>query len=190
MSKFERKIRDLMVNRAKCLSCSLYGRDTVIYSGDTNPDILFIGINPGKEEAVQDKPFVGRSGQLLRKSIQVAGLDKYKIAFTNAILCSTANEKEIPDVEQSIKNCKGLVLRIFRKLNPTLYIPVGSSCAKFVFGMFGSITQQTGFPLEDKSNVIPIIHPASLLYTPRSDLKVVFQNSLNRIKQYLDEGYV
>ena len=68
----DEKIRSLVSTRKNCKTCPLYGKQVVVY--DTlytkgECDALFIGINPGKEEAKQNKPFVGRSGQILRKHI-------------------------------------------------------------------------------------------------------------------------
>ena len=187
---FKQKIIAKVQERNKCQNCSLFGKTVVVYDRLYKKglcDILFIGINPGKDEAIQGKPFIGRSGQILRKTLEEVGLlKKYNVAFTNAILCSTPNEKEIPDVKTCIENCSFLVHKIFKKLNPRLFVPVGANCAIYVFGMKGSITNHSGYVLPDKDNVIPIIHPASLLYSHNEQTKAKFVNSLKRIKQYLD----
>jgi len=48
----------------------------VVGEGNINARVVFIGEAPGKKEAESGRPFVGRSGQLLRKNIREIGLDE------------------------------------------------------------------------------------------------------------------
>src|SRR5437762_582030 len=66
----------------KCEVCKV-GKTGVAVPGEGNPDadIVFIGEAPGKTEAKTGKPFVGRSGQLLRSLIREIGLDDVKDVF-------------------------------------------------------------------------------------------------------------
>jgi DNA polymerase len=59
-----------------CDACKV-GKIGVAVPGEGNPDaqVVFIGEAPGKNEAKTGKPFIGRSGNLLRKMIQSIGLD-------------------------------------------------------------------------------------------------------------------
>ena len=68
----------------KCLQCPLgfLGRTNVVF-GEGNPDadLLFIGEAPGKEEDLQGRPFVGRSGQLLDKALKLVGIERYSAIY-------------------------------------------------------------------------------------------------------------
>ncbi len=57
----------------------------VFGEGNPNTNILFIGEAPGKEEDLQGKPFVGRSGKLLNRSLDAIGLPREKTFITNVV---------------------------------------------------------------------------------------------------------
>ena len=47
---------------------------------------MFVGEAPGEEEAIQGKPFVGKSGQLLQQMLDAAGITRDKMYITNAVV--------------------------------------------------------------------------------------------------------
>src|SRR5512143_3045616 len=55
--------------------------------GEGSPDarIVFIGEAPGKEEAKTGRPFIGRSGKLLREMIHEIGIDEAKVFITSPV---------------------------------------------------------------------------------------------------------
>ena len=75
----------------KCLQCPLgfLGRTNVVF-GEGNPDadLLFIGEAPGKDEDLQGRPFVGRSGQLLNRALALVGIERSSVYITNIIKMS------------------------------------------------------------------------------------------------------
>lgn len=194
-------IFDLQSRRKQCRKCPLWGKTTVVAEllyKKGNCDVLFLGINPGRVEAQKGRPFCGPSGKILRETIHEVGLDECNIAFSNAILCSTNNEKEIPDVSWCIQKCDFLVKRIIKHIKPKVFVPVGKSCAEYIFDIRGSIGANAGkqFPcpdfdlkgfLTEGRLVIPISHPASLLYSPSEQGKQAFKQSLAAIRKALSK---
>jgi len=59
-----------------CTRCKLHEGRTNLVFGDGNPKakLVFVGEGPGRDEDMQGKPFVGRSGKLLTKIIEAMGL--------------------------------------------------------------------------------------------------------------------
>ena len=172
-----------------CQDCSLREHDMVLYDVLGNiekqdTDFLFIGINPGKEEVVHQRPFTGPSGRFLRQMIDEVGLLEYKIVFTNAILCSTSSEREIGNIEQCIKNCKENSGKIIDYFKPKIYVPVGRNSSEYLFGIKGQISENSG--LLFKENVVPLIHPASVLRARNEKNVNRFKNSLNNLKNYIE----
>lgn len=53
--------------------------------GNANADIVFIGEAPGRQEAASGRPFIGRSGQLLRKLIRESGLKEEDVFITSPV---------------------------------------------------------------------------------------------------------
>ncbi len=188
----EKHIREMMADREECLNCPLYGHQTVIleqlYDNKKNCDVLFYGINPGKQEAKYNRPFIGPSGKLLRRKIEDIGLFNFNIAFTNAILCSTPNEKDIPDVEICISHCKGLTREITKLIKPKIYVPVGQNCSTVLFGLEGKISNISGkLVKKGKHKIIPVIHPASAIYNRNGPAAEILSASLANIKSEIEK---
>lgn len=188
----EKHIREMMADREECLNCPLYGHQTVIleqlYDNKKNCDVLFYGINPGKQEAKYNRPFIGPSGKLLRRKIEDIGLFNFNIAFTNAILCSTPNEKDIPDVEICISHCKGLTREITKLIKPKIYVPVGQNCSTVLFGLEGKISNISGnLVKKGKHKIIPVIHPASAIYNRNGPAAEILSASLANIKLEIEK---
>src|SRR6266498_2582201 len=77
---------------AQCKICKV-GKSGMVVPGEGNPDadVVFIGEAPGRQEAATGRPFIGRSGQLLRKMIREIGLDDEKDVYI------TSPVKYLPD---------------------------------------------------------------------------------------------
>lgn len=185
--EFIKNLKEQIAKRSECKTCPLNGKPVVfyekLYEGMDRCDVLFFGINPGKKEAKEGRPFIGPSGKLLRSKLQEHGLNTSRIAFTNAILCSTPNEKDIPDVEKCISNCKSLARDTIKYLFPRFFVPVGRNCTEYLFGIRGSITKISGNFYGVNNNIMPLIHPASLIYDRRGSNLDIFDRSLKQLKE-------
>src|ERR1700729_1380627 len=75
-----------------CAICKV-GKSGMAVSGEGNPDadVVFIGEAPGRQEAATGRPFIGRSGQLLRSLIREIGFDDEKDVYI------TSPVKYLPD---------------------------------------------------------------------------------------------
>ena len=71
-----------------CERCpALVASRSMIVNGDgkLNAEMLFVGEGPGREEDINGKPFVGRSGSVLDKSLQKNGIERKDIRITNCV---------------------------------------------------------------------------------------------------------
>lgn len=141
----------------------MFGRTVVVADscdGKVGPvDILFMGLNPGKTEAMKGLPFVGLAGGVLRDAI--SRLDGITWAITNAMLCSTGNQGDIPDIGKTVDCCRGLVRNIAKAFSPKIYVPMGGP-AMGVFGITDGVLKNSGIPRMIKGKtVIPLIHPSA-----------------------------
>jgi DNA polymerase len=66
-----------------------------------NANIMFVGMNPGKNENLFGVAFVGRSGKLLDEIIKKLNIKNFFI--TN--ICRCWNGTNLPNTKQEIKNC-------------------------------------------------------------------------------------
>lgn len=186
IQNFCNDIKTEVLNRPQCQKCELFGKTTVIIDTNANDfediDIAFIGLNPGTEESKIGKPFVGKSGKLLREVISKLPAN-IKWVIGNVILCYTRNEKEIKDADAVINNCYDLFVKIFTKFPTKTYVPLGAK-ATSVFGIKESITSVSGKTFKDRNfTIIPLIHPSSAANYGQmdkfmADFKTI-QNSFN-----------
>lgn len=72
---------------ADCKGCELWkrGTQTVFGEGPRRAEVLFVGEQPGNEEDLSGKPFVGPAGRLLDDALAEAGIDRTQIYLTNVV---------------------------------------------------------------------------------------------------------
>src|SRR5580692_13211621 len=71
----------------RCRACDLWkrGTQTVFGEGESNAKVMLVGEQPGNQEDLEGKPFVGPAGKLLDAALEEAGIDRSKVYVTNAV---------------------------------------------------------------------------------------------------------
>ena len=149
----------------KCEKCGLCKTRTQAVWGVGNPEtkVLFIGEAPGKNEDEQGEPFVGRSGQLLDKMLQVIGLDRKKnIYITNIVKCRPPENRDPLETEQDA--CIGYLRNQVALIRPKIIVCLGRVAAKRIIREDYRITREHGQWVE-KNGVwmTAFYHPSALL---------------------------
>ncbi len=150
----------------KCLQCPLgfLGRTNVVFGeGNPNADLLFIGEGPGKEEDLQGRPFVGRSGQLLNRALGLVGINRPDVYITNIVKCRPPNNRAPLPIE--IITCMNLLLfNQIKIIRPRIICTLGAIALNSLMQKPFAITKVRGSHLEYKGTlVIPTYHPAYIL---------------------------
>src|SRR5436853_3253522 len=72
---------------AGCTACPLWktGTQTVFGEGSQHARVIFIGEQPGNDEDLAGKPFVGPAGKLLDKALEEAEIDRAEVYVTNVV---------------------------------------------------------------------------------------------------------
>src|SRR5262245_11453185 len=72
---------------AACRACDLYKRatQTVFGEGEVSARIMLVGEQPGHEEDLAGRPFVGPAGRLLDRALGAAGIDRRQVYVTNIV---------------------------------------------------------------------------------------------------------
>ena len=72
---------------AHCTRCGLYkcATQTVFGEGPVDADVMIVGEQPGDQEDLAGKPFVGPAGQMLDRALDQAGIDRARVYVTNAV---------------------------------------------------------------------------------------------------------
>ena len=86
-SNVERAWQAAREEAAHCTRCDLYkcATQTVFGEGPINADILFVGEQPGDQEDLAGRPFVGPAGKLFDAALEEAGINRKRIYVTNAV---------------------------------------------------------------------------------------------------------
>lgn len=131
--------------------------------GEGSPDceVLFIGEAPGALEDELKRPFVGRSGQLLRKSIRELGWKEEDVYITN-IVKRRPPENRDPSPEE-IEKYKPYLTRQIEIINPKIIVPLGRFSMNY-FLPLAKITRDQGKLFRaGNRHVVPMLHPAAAL---------------------------
>ena len=143
--------------------------DIVPGEGNPNAEIFFIGEAPGYHESVQRRPFVGRSGQLLRQTIVKIGYQPGDVYIGNIVKARPPDNRD-PDSAE-IMAYKPYLDRELEIIEPLLVVTLGRlSMAKFlpevrisqVHGRLHRVNWQSR-----QLFVLPMFHPAAALRNPQ-----------------------
>jgi len=179
-----KELKNIVLN---CNLCNLSKTRTNIVFGEGNPHskIFFIGEAPGRDEDLQGKPFVGRSGQLLTKMIEnVLNIKREEVYITNIVKCRPPQNRE-PEIEE-IESCKPYLLKQIDIVKPKIIVTLGRIAFKYLLNEEIPITKARGNIYNFNGiKVIPTYHPSYLLRNP-SKKKEAFID-LKLIKEFLCE---
>src|SRR5678816_2589420 len=82
-----RKLAKIARQARGCTRCPLYrnATQTVFGEGPVGVRLMLVGEQPGDQEDLAGRPFVGPAGQLLNRALADAGLDRSAVYVTNAV---------------------------------------------------------------------------------------------------------
>ena len=103
---------------------------------------MFVGEAPGRDEDLQGKPFVGRSGQLLDRMLKAIGLDRTEAYIANVVPWRPPGNRTPTPQETEI--CKPFILRQIELVNPDILVFLGSASAKTLLGTQDGIRRLRG----------------------------------------------
>jgi uracil-DNA glycosylase family 4 len=148
-----------------CTKCELHKTrtNTVFARGNPAASICFVGEAPGQEEDEQGLPFVGKSGQLLDKTLIDLGVDIDKdIYVCNIIKCRPPNNRRPTDVE--IDCCIDYLDEQLAIVSPQVIVALGNTAVSGLLPIEGGITKIHGKLFKrGKIWVIPVYHPSFII---------------------------
>jgi DNA polymerase len=190
----------LLKDARKCTRCELYkfGTQTVFGEGPLDASLMFVGEQPGDQEDLAGRPFVGPAGQLFDAALEKAGIDRSTVYVTNAVKhfkFVQRGKRRIhnkPDAGE-IEACRWWIAQERELIRPPVTVALGATAARSLLDKTVTISRVRGAPLkaEDASEVWVTVHPSFLLRIPEEDRKreerALFVRDLKRIKQRADE---
>jgi DNA polymerase len=186
---------DLLANARQCTRCELYrhATQTVFGEGPLDATIMFVGEQPGDQEDLAGRPFVGPAGALFDAALDKAGIDRSTVYVTNAVkhfkfeLRGKRRIHNKPDGGE-VAACRWWIEQERELIRPPLTVALGATAARSLLGKVVTISKVRGKPmtLTDGSECWVTVHPSSILRAPdetaRREGKRLFLRDLKLIK--------
>jgi len=150
------------------------GTRAVLGEGPTHPDIAFVGEQPGDQEDLAGKPFVGPAGKLLDRAMAQAGIDRRKTYVTNAVKHFKFEQRGKRRIHSKptageVKHYRWWLEKELDLVKPKLVVALGATAALALAGKPLSIGANRGPATLDGRHAYITIHPSFLLRMPEED---------------------
>jgi uracil-DNA glycosylase len=155
-----------------CTRCELYkcGTQTVFGEGPLDARIMFVGEQPGDQEDLAGKPFVGPAGQLFDRALGDAGVDRSATYVTNAVKHFKFERRGKRRIHSKpngpeIDACRWWIEQERMLIRPPITVALGATAARSLFGKAVTIGAMRGKPhrAADGGETWVTVHPSFLL---------------------------
>lgn len=168
----DNRLRAVAAEAESCERCPLYklGTQTVFGEGPADAPVLMIGEQPGDQEDIAGRPFVGPAGRMLDRAMADAGIDRARVYVTNAVkhfkfeLRGRRRLHKKPN-SYEIERCRWWLAQELEIVRPELVVAMGATAARAVLGKVVTVTALRGrvLDLDPPLRGIVTIHPSFLL---------------------------
>ncbi len=157
---------------ASCTRCDLYknATQTVFGEGPEEARVVFVGEQPGDQEDLAGKPFVGPAGRVFDQVLEEAGVDRRLTYVTNAVKhfkFEPRGKRRIHSKPNAgeIRACNWWLGNELRLIRPEVAVALGATAAQSLLGKAVPITRTRGQTIEreDGLPVFVTIHPSYIL---------------------------
>ncbi|UVK39231.1 UdgX family uracil-DNA binding protein [Mesorhizobium sp. AR10] len=176
-----------------CHRCPLWreATQTVFGEGPDNARVIFVGEQPGDQEDLAGKPFVGPAGKVFDVILDDAGVDRQKVYVTNAVKhfkFEPRGKRRIHSKPNAgeVQACRWWLDREFELIKPDLAVALGATAALSLLGKAIPVTKMRGQVIEreDGLRVFITIHPSFILRIKQpSDKEAERERFLQDMKQ-------
>ena len=178
-AEFVPAARDLSALRkaaTKCQGCPLYCNATQVVFGEGPRDarVMFVGEQPGDQEDLAGKPFIGPAGKLLDDMMRQAGIPRDEVYVTNAVKHFKFEPRGTRRIHakpsaREVGACRPWLEAEIETVKPDMIVCLGATAAQSLMGASFRVTQSRGRAITDTKWapwVMATVHPSSLLRVP------------------------
>jgi uracil-DNA glycosylase len=158
-----------------CKGCVLWkhATQTVFGEGKPHQKVMLIGEQPGDQEDLQGRPFVGPAGRLLDRALREADIDRGNVYLTNTVKhfkFEPRGKRRIhkkPTMDE-IRACRPWLEAEIDTLKPRVIVCLGATAAQALLGKDFRVSKSRGKFVHSAlaPYVMATIHPSSLLRAP------------------------
>ena len=186
-------LTSLKTAAAGCTACDLWkkGTQTVFGEGGRRARVMFIGEQPGNEEDLTGKPFVGPAGRLFDNALEEAGIDRKQTYVTNVVKhfkWEPRGKRRIhkkPNATE-IAACRPWLNAEIALVKPDVLVALGATAAQSLLGPQFRVTKQRGEFIQSTLSpyVMATVHPSSILRAPDDETrKLEYRSFVNDLKK-------
>jgi uracil-DNA glycosylase family protein len=181
-----------------CRGCELWACATrvVFGEGPSDAQVMLVGEQPGNEEDLTGRPFVGPAGRLLDRALAEVGLDRSEVYVTNAVKHFRSEPRGKRRIhrqpgDEHVEACLPWLEAEIGIVRPTMLVCLGATAAKALLGVAFRVSRQRGtfVPSPLAPNVLATVHPSSILRAPddvaRREAYVRFVHDLGQVAERL-----
>jgi len=188
-------LKNLKEAAAGCKACPLWerGTQTVFGEGSTSAEIVLVGEQPGDQEDLAGKPFVGPAGRLLDNALEQAEIDRRLAYVTNVVKHFKWQPRGKRRIHQKpnaaeVAACRPWLEAELTLLKPKVLVCLGATAAQALLGRQFRVSKDRGVPVE--SDLAPVVmatvHPSSILRSDDREAEMaLFVEDLRRVAQAL-----
>jgi DNA polymerase len=160
-----------------CRRCELWEPATqgVPGEGPADATLLLVGEQPGNDEDLAGRPFVGPAGKLLRALLEQAGIDDAQVFVTNAVkhfryeLRGKRRLHKTP-LQRHVAACHAWLEAEVARVGPRVIVTLGATALAAVLGRKLSITAARDGPRLEHAptgaTIVASVHPSAILRVP------------------------
>jgi uracil-DNA glycosylase len=155
-----------------CRGCPLYANATqaVFGEGAAHAEVMLVGEQPGDQEDLAGRPFVGPAGRVLDEGLEQAGIDRSRTFVTNAVKhfkWQGRGKRRIhqkPTWSESVA-CRPWLEAELAVVRPRIVVALGATAAQSLLGKDFRVTKERGEVLDSPlaDHVVATVHPSSIL---------------------------
>src|SRR5918993_1643320 len=165
---------------ADCRACDLWkkGTQTVFGEGSRRVNVMFVGEQPGNEEDLTGRPFVGPAGRLFDNALEEAGIDRKQTYVTNVVKhfkWEPRGKRRIHKKPNAVEiaACRPWLESEIAVIKPDVIVALGATAAQSLLGPQFRVTKQRGefIPSTLAPYVMATVHPSSILRAPDDETR-------------------
>ena len=165
---------------AGCRACPLWKRatQTVFGEGDPRAAVMLVGEQPGHEEDLAGRPFVGPAGKLLDRALAESGIDRRRVYVTNVVKhfkWEPRGKRRIhakPNASE-ISACRPWLEAELELIRPEVLVCLGATAAQALLSRQFRVSVDRGrfVPSRLAPAVLATVHPSAILRAPDDETR-------------------
>jgi DNA polymerase len=175
-----------------CRECPIgeHATQAVGGEGGRHARLMFVGEQPGDQEDLQGRPFVGPAGQLLSRALEELAIPRREVYITNAVkhfkfeLRGKRRIHKTP-AQQEAAACLHWLEREIELVDPGALVALGATAARQLMGTTISVLRERGRWLvrSDGRRVLITLHPSALLRVEPEDKQAAYATWLADLRR-------